>query len=47
LRTSGGLQRRATFTDVANTFLVALFTFCILWRLLTRHLAAIARSVSD
>ncbi|BEU27321.1 ATP-binding protein [Paraburkholderia sp. 22B1P] len=31
----------------ANTFLVALFTFYILWRLLTRHLAAIARSVSD
>ncbi|MBP0588192.1 response regulator [Paraburkholderia sp. LEh10] len=31
----------------ANTFLVALFTFYILSRLVTRHLAAIARSVSD
>ncbi|MBN3759613.1 ATP-binding protein [Burkholderia sp. Ac-20365] len=31
----------------ANTFLVALFTFYILWRLVTRHLAAIAHSVSD
>ncbi|MPW22211.1 response regulator [Paraburkholderia sp. CNPSo 3157] len=31
----------------ANTFLVALFTFYILWRLVTRHLAAIARTVSD
>ncbi|MFP3590138.1 hybrid sensor histidine kinase/response regulator, partial [Paraburkholderia sp. SIMBA_055] len=32
-------------TEGANTFLVALFTFYILWRLLTRHLAAIARRV--
>ncbi|MEM5439408.1 hypothetical protein [Paraburkholderia diazotrophica] len=30
-----------------NTFLVALFTFYILWRLVTRHLAAIARTVND
>ncbi|AFT90534.1 hypothetical protein [Paraburkholderia phenoliruptrix] len=31
----------------ANTFLVALFTFYILWRLVTRHLATIARTVND
>ncbi|ACC75588.1 ATP-binding protein [Paraburkholderia phymatum] len=31
----------------ANTFLVALFTFYILSRLVTRHLTAIAHSVSD
>ncbi|HEX7907538.1 MAG TPA: ATP-binding protein [Paraburkholderia sp.] len=34
-------------SQAANTFLVALFTFYILSRLVTRHLAAIARSVSD
>ncbi|MPW18779.1 hypothetical protein GCT13_18205 [Paraburkholderia sp. CNPSo 3157] len=31
----------------ANTFLVALFTFYILWRFVTRHLATIARTVND
>jgi signal transduction histidine kinase/CheY-like chemotaxis protein len=34
-------------SQAANTFLVALFTFYILSRLVTRHLAAIACSVSD
>lgn len=34
-------------SQAANTFLVALFTFYILSRLVTRHLAAIARTVGD
>ncbi|SAL86245.1 PAS/PAC sensor hybrid histidine kinase [Caballeronia arvi] len=34
-------------SQAANTFLVALFTFFIFSRLVTRHLQAIARSVSD
>lgn len=34
-------------SPAATTFLVALFTFYLLSRLVTRHLPAIARSVSD